>query len=288
MVFLPLTARGLYAARLLLLCLVCIASDGITCTAKEQQHPDLLGLLALKASICADSCKELSSWNATSNPCTWEGVYCGYLSGEWRAVSINLQLDAKSVLLNDSALSEKGVEVLQLPHVRELELLCMKSDRPIGEWRGVRPSRPHTQVCTASAKLQCTAALTTVPPCQSLLRRTWQAIRMQGSMRFRHSVSAGLQDSTIQCRVNTAHIAQVLIIVIYLKGCHKSHLLYACLLSPCVLFRTHSQQCTADVVWHKRSSSGSGSAATAAGVQQCSRQQDSVDAFAAAAPAAAQ
>jgi hypothetical protein len=68
-------------------------------------------------------------------------VYCGYLLGEWRAVSINLQLDAKSVLLNDSALSQKGREVLQLPHVRELELLCMKSDRPIGEWLNSRKQR---------------------------------------------------------------------------------------------------------------------------------------------------
>ncbi|WIA22868.1 hypothetical protein OEZ86_009814 [Tetradesmus obliquus] len=52
--------------------------------------------------------------------------------GEWRAVSINLQLDAKSVLLNDSALAAPGGAVLQLPHVRELQLLCMKSDRPVG------------------------------------------------------------------------------------------------------------------------------------------------------------
>jgi hypothetical protein len=133
MVLLLSTPRGRRAARLLLLLLLCIASIGITCAANEQQHPDLLGLLALKASICADSCKELSSWNASSNPCTWEGVYCGYLLGEWRAVSINLQLDAKSVLLNDSALSQEGGDVLQLPHVRELELLCMKSDRPIGK-----------------------------------------------------------------------------------------------------------------------------------------------------------
>lgn len=127
-------ARGVHAARLpLLLLLLCIAASGTLSTARQQQHPDLLGLLALKASICAESCKELISWNASSNPCTWEGVFCGYIMGEWRAVSINLQLDAKSVLLNDSALAAPGGAVLQLPHVRELQLLCMKSDRPVGE-----------------------------------------------------------------------------------------------------------------------------------------------------------
>jgi hypothetical protein len=127
------TAHGLPVARFPLLLLLCITTIGTLCTAGEAQHPDLLGLLALKASICAESCKELSSWNASSNPCTWEGVYCGYVLGEWRAVSINLQLDAKSVLLNDSALSPEGGAVLQLPHVRELELLCMRNDKPVGE-----------------------------------------------------------------------------------------------------------------------------------------------------------
>jgi hypothetical protein len=185
MVLLPSPARGLYAARLLLLCLVCIASFEITCTAKEQQHPDILGLLSLKASICTESCKELSSWNATSNPCTWEGVYCGYLLGEWRAVSINLQLDAKSVLLNDSALSQKGGEVLQLPHVRELELLCMTSDRPIGGWHAVvqedcisRAAAPMTLLAVSVIELQCCCAachveaLTTYRLCLSLLQHT--------------------------------------------------------------------------------------------------------------------
>ncbi|KAF6265426.1 hypothetical protein COO60DRAFT_955373 [Scenedesmus sp. NREL 46B-D3] len=132
MVLLASAACGRLLTRVHLLMLLGIAVIGTPCAAREAQHPDLSGLLALKASICAESCKELSSWNATSNPCTWEGVYCGYLLGEWRAVSINLQLNAKSVLLNDSALSAKGGGVLQLPHVRELELLCMKSNRPIG------------------------------------------------------------------------------------------------------------------------------------------------------------
>lgn len=134
MVLLASAACGRLLTRVHLLMLLGVAVIGTPCAAREAQHPDLSGLLALKASICAESCKELSSWNATSNPCTWEGVYCGYLLGEWRAVSINLQLNAKSVLLNDSALSAKGGGVLQLPHVRELELLCMKSNRPIGEW----------------------------------------------------------------------------------------------------------------------------------------------------------
>jgi hypothetical protein len=128
------TAPGLPAARRVCLLLLFIAAFCTPCIAHAEQHPDLLGLLALKASICTDSCKELVSWNASSNPCTWEGVYCGYVLGEWRAVSISLQLDAKSVLLNDSALTEPGGDVLQLPHVRELELLCMKNDKPIGEW----------------------------------------------------------------------------------------------------------------------------------------------------------
>lgn len=126
-----------WASHNCLLChLVCVLTlTACNTHAATGDHPDLAGLLSLKASVCsreASPCAELQSWNVSTNVCTWEGVYCGYMAGEWRAVSIHLQLDAKTVLLNDSALEVDGA-VPQIKHLRELEVLCIKNKQPAGE-----------------------------------------------------------------------------------------------------------------------------------------------------------
>eukprot|EP00775_Hariotina_reticulata_P011585 gene11585-11729_t len=92
---------------------------------EAHQHPDLPGLLALRASICGVNCTTLASWNsATGDVCeSFEGVYCAVFAGQWRVVSIHLQLERADVLLNDSQMAVAGV-LQSIPYLQELELLC--------------------------------------------------------------------------------------------------------------------------------------------------------------------
>lgn len=97
--------------------------------ALNDEHPDKSGLLALKASICGVDCPALASWNETAPVCSqlgFEGVYCAWVQGTWRAVSVQLQLQAPSVSFNDSQLVVWGT-VQGVQYLRELEILCYKA-----------------------------------------------------------------------------------------------------------------------------------------------------------------
>lgn len=92
------------------------------------QHADGGGLLALKASICGVDCPALASWNETSHVCSpvgFDGVYCALQNGEWRVVSVTLQLEVSTVSLDDAQLSAGGA-LQGIEYLRELELLCYK------------------------------------------------------------------------------------------------------------------------------------------------------------------
>lgn len=53
-------------------------------------------------------------------------MYCAWVRGSWRVVSVQLQLGLQVVYLNDSAMWSKGGQLQGLKHLRELEVLCVK------------------------------------------------------------------------------------------------------------------------------------------------------------------
>jgi hypothetical protein len=50
--------------------------------------------------------------------------------GAWRVVGVQLQLDAESVLFNDSAMHLPGGGLGKLEYLQELEVLCVKHRHP--------------------------------------------------------------------------------------------------------------------------------------------------------------
>lgn len=59
------TQQAVIVIAVLLFLAIPSGSAHITPDANELVHPDMLGLLGLKASICGDNCTELSSWTPT-------------------------------------------------------------------------------------------------------------------------------------------------------------------------------------------------------------------------------
>ncbi|KAL3735375.1 hypothetical protein ACJRO7_024499 [Eucalyptus globulus] len=74
----------------------------------ETNHTDRLALIYFKDSVDEDPLGILSSWNASSHHCEWQGVVCGRRHPK-RVVSLNL--------------TSKGLGGLLSPHVRNLSFL---------------------------------------------------------------------------------------------------------------------------------------------------------------------
>jgi hypothetical protein len=76
---------------------------------------------------------------------SFDGVYCGWVLGSWRAVGVQLQLDAAVVSFNDSAMAPQGV-LAGMSYLRELEVLCVTHRPPSpGEHSTVQYSLGSTQ-----------------------------------------------------------------------------------------------------------------------------------------------
>lgn len=95
---------------------------------KQEQHPDLQGLLLLKATICGDPSSCLPSWVLSppkASPCgAFEGVECRGAGG--RVLSVDVRLHAASVAFGDAGLppAANGSWPGVLDLLLELTLVC--------------------------------------------------------------------------------------------------------------------------------------------------------------------
>ena len=112
---------------------------------QASKNPDLEPLLAFKA--CIDKANKLTTWNSTTNPCTWTGVSCLHnqvsrlvledldLQGLFKSLTVLTQL--RVLILKQNRLSGP---IPDLSNLTALKLLFLSHNDFSGEFQSSMPT----------------------------------------------------------------------------------------------------------------------------------------------------